>query len=85
MALSHLSKRTITVNLNDFTTARKFINEASKFISDIDVIKGRYVIDGKSAMGIFTLDLSKPVDVQIHSDDPYEIKRFNDIMSEFVK
>lgn len=85
MALSHLSKRTITVNLNDFITARKFINEASKFISDIDVIKGRYVIDGKSAMGIFTLDLSKPIDVEIHSNDLYEIKRFNDIMSEFVK
>lgn len=84
VALSDWSKRRITVNLNDFATARKFINEASKFISDIDVIKGRYVIDGKSAMGIFTLDLSKPIDVQIHSDDPYEIKRFDDIMSEFV-
>lgn len=53
MALSDWSKRRITVNLNDFATARKFINEASKFISDIDVIKGRYVIDGESAMGIF--------------------------------
>lgn len=83
MALSHLSKRRITVNLNDFATARKFINEASKFISDIDVIKGRYVIDGKSAMGIFTLDLSKPIDVEIHSSDLYEIERFNDIMEEF--
>lgn len=74
----------ITINLNDFTKARKFINETSKFHSDIDVIRDRYVIDGKSAIGIFTLDLSKPVDVQIHSDDPYEVKRFNDIMSEFI-
>lgn len=74
----------LTINLNDFAKARKFSNEASKFISEIDVIKGRYVIDGKSAMGIFTLDLSKPIDVQIHSDDPYEIKKFNDIMAEFM-
>lgn len=73
-----------TINLNDFSKARKFINEASKFFSDIDVIRDRYVIDGKSAIGIFTLDLSKPIDVEIHSDDPYEIKRFNDIMGEFV-
>ncbi len=78
-----MSKR-LTLSLNDFTKARKFINEASKFISDIDVIRDRYIIDGKSAIGIFTLDLSKPVDVEIHSDDPYEIKRFNDIMSEFA-
>jgi phosphotransferase system HPr-like phosphotransfer protein len=73
----------LTINLNDFSKARKFINESSKFFSDIDVIRDRYVIDGKSAIGIFTLDLSKPIDVEIHSDDPYEIKRFNDIMNEF--
>ena len=35
----------LTINLNDFAKARKFSNEASKFISEIDVIKGRYVID----------------------------------------
>lgn len=74
----------LTINLNDFSKARKFSNETSKFVSEIDVIRGRYVVDGKSAMGILTVDLSKPIDVQIHSDDPYEIKRFNDIMSEFI-
>lgn len=74
----------ITINLNDFTKARKFSNETSKFVSEIDVIRGRYVVDGKSAMGILTIDLSKPIDVEIHSDDPYEIKRFNDIMTEFI-
>lgn len=74
----------ITINLNDFTKARKFINEVSKFTSDIDAIRDRYIIDAKSTIGIFTLNLSKPIDVEIHSDDPYEIKRFNDIMSEFV-
>lgn len=78
-----MNKR-ITVNLNDFTKARKFINEVSKFISDVDVIRDRYIIDGKSAIGIFTLDLSKPVDVEIHSDNEYEIKRFNEIMEEFL-
>lgn len=74
----------LTINLNDFARARKFINETSKFLSDIDAIRDRYIVDAKSTIGIFTLDLSKPIDVQIHSDDPYEIKRFNDIMSEFV-
>ena len=74
----------ITIYLNDFTKARKFINEASRFISDIDVIRDRYIIDGKSAIGIFTLDLSKPVDVEIHSDDQCEVKRFHEIMEEFV-
>lgn len=59
-------------------------NETSKFYSDIDIIRNRYIVDGKSAIGIFTLDLSKPVDVEIHTDDEYEIKRFNEVMEEFV-
>lgn len=84
MALSHLSRTRLTINLNDFAKAKKFSNETSKFLSEIDVIRGRYVVDGKSYLGVLTIDLSKPVDVEIHSSDPYEIKRFNDIMSEFV-
>ncbi len=81
--MNNLNTR-LTVNLNNFTTANKFINEVSKFISDIDAIRDRYIIDAKSAIGIFTLDLSKPIDVQIHSEDPYEIKRFNNIMEDFI-
>lgn len=73
----------ITINLHDFTKVRRFINEVTKFHSDIDMIRERYIIDAKSAIGIFTLDLSKPVDVVIHSSDEYEIKRFNEIMEEF--
>lgn len=76
-------KTRVTVNLNDFTKARKFINEVGKFISDIDVVSNRYVIDAKSIMGIFTLDLSKSIDVVIHSEDEYEIAKFNEIMKEF--
>lgn len=78
-----MNKR-LTLSLNDFIKARKFIDEASKFISDIDVIRDHYIIDGKSALGIFMLDLSKPIDIEIHSDDEYEIKRFNEIMEEFI-
>jgi hypothetical protein len=41
------------------------------------------VIDAKSIMGIYTLDLSKPVDVVLHSDDNTEIDRFYEVMKEF--
>lgn len=36
------------------------------------ILSGRYVIDAKSIMGIFSLDLSKPVDLNIHADDNVE-------------
>lgn len=78
-----MNNKRITINLNDFTKARKFINEISKFDKDIDIIRDRYVVDAKSVIGIFTLDLSKPVDVEIHSNNEEEIKRFNDVMEEF--
>lgn len=74
---------TVTVMLNDFNKVKKFNNEVVKFESDIDLVKGRYVIDAKSIMGIFTLDLSTSIDVDIHSESKEEIKRFNEVMKEF--
>lgn len=74
----------ITVTLNDFIRIKNFSSEVVKFESDIDLVKGRYIIDAKSTIGIFTLDLSSPVDVVIHSDDEDEIRRFNEVMEAFV-
>ena len=74
----------ITVALNDFIKIKNFSSEVVKFESDIDLVKGRYIIDAKSTIGIFTLDVSSPVDVVIHSDDEDEIRRFNEVMEAFV-
>ena len=74
----------ITITLNDFIRIKNFSNEVVKFESDIDLVKGRYIIDAKSTIGIFTLDLSSPVDVIIHSDNEDEIKRFNEVMEAFI-
>ena len=74
----------ITAALNDFIKIKNFSSEVVKFESDIDLVKGRYIIDAKSTIGIFTLDLSSPVDVIIHSDNEDEIKRFNEVMEAFV-
>ena len=74
----------ITVALNDFIRIKNFSSEVVKFESDIDLVKGRYIIDAKSTIGIFTLDLSAPVDVVIHSDNEDEIKRFNEVMEAFI-
>ena len=74
----------ITVTLNDFIKIKNFSSEVGKFESDIDLVKGRYIIDAKSTIGIFTLDLSAPVDVVIHSNDEDEIRRFNEVMEAFI-
>lgn len=73
----------MTIILNTLERVKRFGNIAIKFDSDIDVIRNKYIVDGKSVLGIFTLDLRKPVDVEIHSSDEKEIRRFNEAMEEF--
>ena len=61
--------KTITVSLNSIDKVKHFVNDINRFDNDFDLISGRYVIDAKSIMGIFSLDLSKPINLSIHADD----------------
>ncbi len=58
---------TVKISLNSIDKVKSFVNDITKFDSDFDLVSGRYVIDAKSIMGIFSLDLSKPIDLNIHS------------------
>lgn len=60
--------KTVQISLNSIDKVKAFVNEISKFDCDFDLVSGRYVIDAKSIMGIFSLDLSKPIDLNIHAD-----------------
>ena len=60
--------KTVKVSLNSIDKVKTFVNEISRFDFDFDLVSGRYVIDAKSIMGIFSLDLSKPIDLNIHAD-----------------
>lgn len=60
--------KTVQISLNSIDKVKAFVNEISKFDCDFDLVSGRYVIDAKSIMGIFSLDLSKPIDLNIHTD-----------------
>ena len=60
--------KTVQISLNSIDKVKAFVNEISKFDCDFDLVSGRYVIDAKSIMGIFSLDLSKPIELNIHSE-----------------
>lgn len=70
----------ITVSLASINDVKVFVNVVSKYDFDVDLISGRYVVDAKSIMGIFSLDLTQPIDVEVHSEDcdafMGEIKQF---------
>ncbi|MBR0133039.1 MAG: HPr family phosphocarrier protein [Lachnospiraceae bacterium] len=63
---------TIQIMLNSIDKVKNFVNDVARFDSDFDLISGRYVIDAKSIMGIFSLDLSKPITLNIHSTENVE-------------
>ena len=63
------------VDLCSINGVKEFVNKTAAFIGDVTLTSGRYVVDGKSIMGIFSLDLSKPIKVEIFSDDCDELMK----------
>ena len=61
--------KTVKISLNSIDKVKAFVNDITKFDYDFDLVSGRYVIDAKSIMGIFSLDLSKPIELVAHTDD----------------
>jgi len=60
--------KTVNVCLNTVEKVRGFVNTISPLDGDFDLVSDRYVVDAKSIMGIFSLDLSKPLRLDIHDD-----------------
>lgn len=61
--------KTLQISLNSIDKVKAFVNDITKFDCDFDLVSGRYVIDAKSIMGIFSLDLSKPITLNVHAED----------------
>ena len=61
--------KTVNVSLNSIDKVKDFVNGVAKYNAEFDLVSGRYVIDAKSIMGIFSLDLSKPIELNIHSEE----------------
>ncbi|QNM06223.1 HPr family phosphocarrier protein [Qiania dongpingensis] len=61
--------KVVRISLNSIDKVKSFVNDLTKYDFDFDLVSGRYVIDAKSIMGIFSLDLSKPIDLNIHAED----------------
>ena len=73
----------LTVNIVSMQDADKFNRLCSKFDCDMDLQSGKYYVDAKSIMGIFSLDLSKPLVLNAGTDDEQKIKEtFADFIRE---
>ena len=63
----------VTIRLNSIGEVKEFNRIAATVPGDVDLHSGRYCVDAKSIMGIFSLDLSKPLELRVHSDDCDEL------------
>ena len=64
---------TVQINLNSVDKVKAFVHSVNTFKTEFDLVSGRSVIDAKSIMGIFSLDLSRPISLTIYNDDDAEI------------
>ena len=61
--------KTFEVMLDSIGDVKDFVNMVNRYSCDIDLVSGRYVVDAKSIMGIFSLDLTKKITVEAHTED----------------
>lgn len=72
------------VRINTINKVKSFVNEMVKVDAEIDLISGRYVIDAKSIMGVFSLDLTKDLEIVIRTEDQAEVEKFNTLVAPYV-
>lgn len=68
--------KSINIKLSLAENVKTFVNTVNRYPYDMDLRAGRHVVDAKSILGIFSLDLSKPITLEVYSDD------CDDLMSE---
>ncbi|MBR6498343.1 MAG: HPr family phosphocarrier protein [Clostridia bacterium] len=73
--------KVINIKLSLLENAKLFADIASRYPFDVDLRVGRYVVDGTSVLGVCSLDMSKPITVEIYSDD---CDKFLDEISMFI-
>ncbi len=75
--------KTFNILLSSINDIKAFVNIVNKYEFDVDLTSGRYVVDAKSIMGIFSLDLSKPIKVDVHADE--EAQDFIDEIKAYIQ
>ena len=78
-----MEQRKIKIKLDTAEKIKRFLQVTRSFLSDIDVMTDRAIVDGKSVLGIYALNLSDDTYVRIISDNVAECRNFDAAMEEF--
>ena len=72
------------VMLNSIDKVKQFVNVTSKVDGDVFLQSGRYIIDAKSIMGIFSIDLTKPLEMSFEKCSDEERNKYLEKIQEFI-
>ncbi len=73
------------VKLESIDDVKEFVGKTNRYPYDCDLVSGRYAVDAKSIMGIFSLDLSKPLKFVIHGEDGTDEDLVDEVSGFIVK
>ena len=63
------------IKLSLAETVKTFVNTVNRYPYDMDLRSGRHVVDAKSILGIFSLDLSRPITLDVYADSCDELEK----------
>ena len=61
--------KSVTLKLSQAEEIKEFVNMVNRYSFEMDLRAGRHVVDAKSILGIFSLDLSKPISLEVYADE----------------
>lgn len=76
--------KTVFIRINSIDKVKNFVNCTTNSELELDLVSGRFVIDAKSIMGIFSLDLSRDIELCIHSENEETINKFLETIKDFI-
>jgi len=75
---------TFRISINTIDKVKRFVNLTNKCEADVDIISGRLLVDAKSIMGIFSIDLTRPMTLRIHESNTEKLKEYKELFGEFI-
>lgn len=77
--------KTVNIRLSTVDNVKRFVNDIMEFDCEFDIVSDRYIVDAKSIMGIFSLDLSKILQLRIQTDDEQILEKIEEKIKRYIQ
>lgn len=75
---------TFNISINTIDKVKRFVNLTNRCETDVDIISGRLLVDAKSIMGIFSMDLTRPMTLRVHESNIEKLEEYKKLFEEFI-